>query len=71
MIKKRIDRGGGTELRRALANVRNPGTQKIEAEEPVYFLRFKASLRISGDALDFEEISRTLELTPTHTHRKG
>jgi hypothetical protein len=42
----------------------------VNSEEPV-FRRFRASLRISGDGLDFDEITRTLGLTPTHTHRKG
>jgi len=39
-------------------------------DEPVFF-RFRASLRIAGEGLDFDEISRTLGLTPTHQHRKG
>ena len=42
----------------------------VNSEEPV-FRRFRASLRISGDGLDLDEISRTLGLMPTHTHRKG
>ena len=42
----------------------------VHREEPV-FRRFRASLRISGDGLDFDEISSVLGLTPTHTHRKG
>ncbi|HEY1662884.1 MAG TPA: DUF4279 domain-containing protein [Verrucomicrobiae bacterium] len=71
MNKKKINQGGRTELRRALESVINPPTKKTEAVEPVYFFRFSATLRISGDGLDFEEISRTLGLTPTHTHQKG
>ena len=39
-------------------------------EAPV-IRRFSATLRISGDGLDTDEISRTLGLTPTHAHRKG
>ena len=31
----------------------------------------RASLRVFGDSLDFDEISRALSLTPTMTHRKG
>jgi len=42
----------------------------IHEDEPVY-RRFSASLRIFGGNLDFDEFSRTLELTPTHSHRKG
>jgi len=51
----------------------NPTTQKPEVvheDEPVFF-RFRASLRISGKGLEFDDISRTLGLTPTHQHRKG
>jgi len=36
----------------------------------VYFA-FSASLRIFDENLDPDEISRTIGLTPTHTHRKG
>jgi hypothetical protein len=42
----------------------------IHEDEPV-FRRFRATLRISGDGLDMDEISRTLGLTPTHMHLKG
>ena len=42
----------------------------IHKDEPAY-LRFSASLRIFGDGLDFEEISRTLGVCWTHAHRKG
>ena len=45
--------------------------QVSEAPEPTYFYKFRATLRIAGDGLDFDEISRKLGLTPTHTHRKG
>ena len=51
----------------------NPTTQNPGArgeDEPVFF-RFRVSLRIAGEGLDFDEISRTLGLTPTHQHRKG
>jgi len=48
------------------SNAQNP-----EGGEPVYFSKFKASLRILGDGLDFDEITRTLGLTPTGTRRKG
>jgi hypothetical protein len=39
-------------------------------DEPVFF-KFSATLRIAGDGVDFDEISRTLGLSPTHSHRKG
>jgi len=51
----------------------NPTTNEPEVtheDEPVYFC-FSASLRIFGDGLDIDEISWTLGLTPTHSHRKG
>ena len=56
-----------------IEHMSNPTTQAFQAshgDEPVFF-RFRASLRIAGEGLDFEEISRTLGLTPTHQHRKG
>lgn len=48
----------------------NSPTQISEAPEPIYFYKFRATLRIAGDGLDFDRISQTLGLTPTHTHRK-
>jgi hypothetical protein len=71
MSKKKIAWEGRTELRRALENACLPPEQRPEVSEPVYFFRFSARLRIFGDGLDFEEISRTLGLTPTHTHQTG
>src|SRR5690349_15692863 len=44
--------------------------ETIHSEEPV-FRRFRASLRIAGEGLDFEEISQRLGLAPTHHHWKG
>jgi hypothetical protein len=41
-----------------------------ETDEPTYFA-YSASLRIFGDAVDFDEITRTLGMAPTHSHRKG
>jgi hypothetical protein len=41
-----------------------------EAEEQAYFA-YCAALRIAGDGLDFDEISRTLGVEATHAHRKG
>ena len=45
-------------------------SEVIREDEPVYF-KFSATLRISGDGVDFDEISRTLGLSPTRSHRKG
>ncbi len=42
----------------------------VSDEEPIYFC-FRASLRIFGDDLDIDEITRTLGIEPTHSHRKG
>jgi Domain of unknown function (DUF4279) len=39
-------------------------------EEPVWFSH-SATLRIFGHIPDVDEISRTLELSPTHTHKRG
>jgi len=41
-----------------------------ESQEPEYFA-YRATLRISGDSLDFDDISRELQVSPTHTHRRG
>ena len=71
MSEKKKDWSGRTKLRRALESVRHPSAQETDADEPEYFFHFKATLRISGDGVDFDEISRTLGLTPTHTHQKG
>ena len=38
-------------------------------EEP--WFAFSARLRIQAEVLDFEEISRTLGVQPTHMHRQG
>ena len=43
---------------------------KLKGQEPTYYAHFKATLRITGDGLDCEEISRALGLNPTHTQRK-
>ena len=39
-------------------------------DEPSYFA-FSATLRIHGTDLPFDEITRTLGLSPTHQHRAG
>lgn len=41
-----------------------------ELDEEPYFA-YSASLRIFGDIPSLDEISQTLGLEPTHTHRKG
>ena len=53
-----------------MSNVTTGRAECVHSEEPV-FRRFRASLRIAGEGLDFDEICRTLGLTPTHQHRKG
>jgi hypothetical protein len=69
--KKKKEYKGRYELREALESARNPTEQKSNADEPVYYFRYSATLRICGDGLDLDEISRTLGLAPTHQHRKG
>src|SRR5688572_8073478 len=41
-----------------------------EPDEPVYFA-YSASLRIFGDELPLDEITRELGIQPTRTRRKG
>ena len=41
-----------------------------ETDEPTYF-GYSATLRIFGESLDFDDITRTLGVPPTHSHRKG
>ena len=41
-----------------------------EREEDTYFAH-SATLRIAGEISDMDEISATLGLSPTHSHRKG
>jgi hypothetical protein len=38
--------------------------------EPVYFC-FSATLRIAGNDLDIDKITRKMGILPTHSHRKG
>lgn len=38
--------------------------------EPAWF-RFSATLRVFGQGVDLDEITATLGLAPTHTHRRG
>jgi hypothetical protein len=44
---------------------------RLKGKQPVYYTRFRATLRIIGKNLDFEEISRELGLKATHTRRKA
>jgi hypothetical protein len=53
--------------RKRMANV---PPQESDDDEPVYFC-FSATLRIFGDGLDIDAISKHLGLTPTHAHQKG
>ncbi|HEX3051097.1 MAG TPA: DUF4279 domain-containing protein [Aggregatilineaceae bacterium] len=41
-----------------------------EDDGDVYFA-YSATLRISGEHLDFDNIRQTLRVSPTHCHRKG
>jgi hypothetical protein len=41
-----------------------------EEHEKIYFC-FRATLRIYGDGVPFDEISQRLGIQPTNTHRKG
>jgi hypothetical protein len=41
-----------------------------EPNEDIYFA-YKATLRLSGDVENLDEISERLGLEPTHVHRKG
>ena len=45
-------------------------TEVVYKEKP-FFFKFSSTLRIHGDGIDIDEISKTLGLTPTHSHRKG
>ena len=40
-------------------------------EEPEYFFRFSATLRIFGDIGDLEAITAELGIAPTHVHWRG
>ena len=51
-----------------MSQLNEPG-QEEEAEE-LYFAH-SASLRIFGEEIDFEMITRRLGLEPTHCHRRG
>ena len=41
-----------------------------EPDEPDYFA-YSATLRVFGEALDFDEITRRVGVAPTSSHRKG
>lgn len=40
-------------------------------DDKVYYFRYSATLRISGEINSLEQISNTLGLEPTHVHKKG
>src|SRR5262249_10956909 len=42
-----------------------------EPEEPEYYFHVRATLRIFGDIGDFDAITNTLGVMPTHIHRRG
>jgi hypothetical protein len=43
----------------------------IEPDEDACWFKSSATLRIFGPTLDLDAITRTLGLSPTHTHRRG
>jgi|SRR6185369_15213779 len=47
------------------------GFLKAEEKNEEPYFAYSASLRIFGDIPNFDEISQTLGIEPTHTHRKG
>jgi len=46
-------------------------TSNNTAVDEEHFIWYSASIRISGETLDFNQIADTLKLEPEHTHRKG
>ncbi len=54
-----------------MTDQQNSADKKDEIEESSAYFTYSATLRIFGDTLDFDEISRRLGLAPTKTHRKG
>ncbi len=40
-------------------------------EEPEYWFKYSATLRIFGDIGDLDTITSALVIAPTHTHRRG
>lgn len=48
------------------SDARNPSPAPGSRSRPAF-----ATLRFAGDALDPEEISRLLDISPTHAYRKG
>ncbi|MBI1360549.1 MAG: DUF4279 domain-containing protein [Alphaproteobacteria bacterium] len=43
----------------------------MSAESTEPYFHFSATLRIHGDGLDFDAITRAMGLRPIHTHKKG
>jgi len=54
-----------------LTDQQNSSGKKDEVEESGEHFRYSATLRIFGDPLDFDEISRRLGVAPTRILRKG
>jgi hypothetical protein len=48
-----------------------PGSQDAQQREKDIYFAYSATLRIFGDIRNIGEISATLGIQPTHTHRKG
>jgi hypothetical protein len=44
---------------------------KLRRKEPEYYTCFSARLRIVGKNLDFDKITQTLGIKPSHSHKKG
>ena len=54
-----------------MTDQQNSTDKNDEVEESDAYFTYSATLRIFGDTLDFDEISRRLGLAPTKTVRKG
>ncbi len=62
----------GAMLYFCITAVEKPASEEdIKEFEEHYYYCFSATLRIFGDEVPFEEISKTIGLIPTYTHRKG
>jgi hypothetical protein len=50
---------------------KTPTASEAQQEQDPRFFHFSATLRIFGDGVDIDEVSRTLCLAPTRAYRKG
>ncbi len=60
-----------SQLRRDMSSIAENPYDWSAGHVPEYYFHFSAALRIFGKIEDLDEITRTLGLTPTHTHRQG